>query len=147
MTSQMKALDEYILMMFRGFVLLLKRLFSGIENSRCEALDEYILMVLFVFLLERVHFLFLSKSNEILRMNHSKESSWWVHSNGSVSLFTGEFFFFFFLSQTKSWGLTTQKKTLDEYILMAVLSLKRVPAFCCHETWRFCLCYYWRELV
>ena len=71
----MKALDEYILMMFRGFVLLLKRLFSGIENSRCEALDEYILMVLFVFLLERVHFLFLSKSNEILRMNHSKESS------------------------------------------------------------------------
>ena len=59
-TTQMKAHDEYILMVL--FVSLLKSLFSCIRNlkgvtTHMKALDEYNLMVLLVSLLKRVHFL------------------------------------------------------------------------------------------
>ena len=61
-TNQMKALDEYILMVL--FVLLLKKFISflqtkpkGVTTQMKAHLDEYILMVLFVLLLKRVHLL------------------------------------------------------------------------------------------
>ena len=55
-TTQMKALDEYILMLL--FVLLLRRVhFLAGVTTQMKALDEYILMVLFVLVLKRVHFL------------------------------------------------------------------------------------------
>ena len=53
-TIQVKALDEYVLMVM--FVLLLKRVhFLAGVTTQMKALDEYILMVMFVLLLKRVH--------------------------------------------------------------------------------------------
>ena len=53
-TTQMKALDEYLLMVL--FVLLLKRV-HFLANTQMKAVDQYILMVLFVLLQKIVHFL------------------------------------------------------------------------------------------
>ena len=52
--TQMKGLDEYIIMVL--FVLLLKRV-HFLVTTQTKALDEYTLMVLFVLLLKRAHFL------------------------------------------------------------------------------------------